>query len=56
MSTLMLKLLILETFLHTPFVPQYVSHFDCTRVLVNVIESEMKKLVDRWSYFYILIL
>ena len=37
--------------INTISVPQNLLHFDPTRILKNVIESELKKLVGRESYF-----
>ena len=34
-------------------VPQNLSHFDLARILINVMESELKKLMNCGSYFYI---
>ena len=36
---------------YTPSVPDNLEHFDSARVLRNLMESELKKLVGCGSYF-----
>ena len=56
MPTNMIECLDLMSFFYVLPRPQNSSPFDRARVLRNVIESRLKKLVVRGSYIYILVL